>query len=38
LDDSKVKGRIYATNVMDAGLVKEQEDLLERAYEMGKSI
>lgn len=38
LDDSKVKGRIYATNVMDAGLVKEEKDLLERAYEMGKSI
>ena len=31
LDDSKA-------NVMDAGLVKEEKDLLERAYEMGKSI
>lgn len=38
LDDSEVKARIYANNVMDAGLVKEQEELLDRAYELGKSI
>ena len=38
LDDAKIKGKIYATNVMDAELVKEQENLLKQAYQMGKSV
>lgn len=37
LKDSEVKGRIYATNVMEAGLVKDTE-LIADAYQMGKSV
>ena len=34
LEEYKIAGRLYATNVMDAGLVKEQ-DLSKEAYDMG---
>lgn len=37
LKDSEVKGRIYAANVMEAGLVKDTE-LIANAYQMGKAI
>ena len=37
LKDSEIKGRIYATNVMEAGLVKDTE-LIADAYQMGKSV
>ncbi len=32
-----IKGRIYATNVMDAGKIKDTP-ILEQAYQMGKSV
>lgn len=37
LEEYEIKGRLYATNVMDAGLVKDQ-DIYKQAYEMGNSI
>lgn len=37
LEEYIIKGRLYATEVMDAGLVKDQ-DIYEQAYEMGYSI
>ncbi len=37
LEEYEIKGKLYATNVMDAGLVKEQ-DIYKKAYEMGNSI
>ena len=37
LKDSEVKGRIYATNVMEAGLVKGT-DLITNAYNMGREV
>lgn len=37
LKDSEVKGRIYAPNVMEAGLVKDTE-LIAEAYQMGKQV
>lgn len=37
LEEYIIKGRFYATEVMDAGLVKDQ-DIYEQAYEMGYSI
>ena len=37
LEEYEIKGRLYATNVMDAGLVKDQE-IYKQAYEMGNSI
>lgn len=37
LKDSKVKGRIYAPNVMEAGLVKNTK-LITDAYQMGKNV
>ena len=36
-DNSKVVGRIYAANVMDAGLVKDQS-VFDQAYNMGYSV
>lgn len=37
LEEYEIKGKLYATNVMDAGLVKSQ-DIYKQAYEMGYSI
>lgn len=37
LEKYDIKGRIYATEVMDAGLVKETE-LMNTAYLMGRSV
>ena len=37
LEEYTIAGRLYATNVMDAGLVKEQ-DIYQEAYDMGYSI
>lgn len=37
LEKYEIKGRLYATNVMDAGLVKDQE-IYKQAYEMANSI
>lgn len=37
LEEYEIKGKLYATNVMDAGLVKDQ-DIYKQAYEMGNSI
>lgn len=37
LEEYEIKGRLYATNVMDAGLVKDQE-IYKQAYEMANSI
>lgn len=37
LEEYEIKGRLYATNVMDAGLVKNQE-IYKQAYEMANSI
>ncbi len=34
LEEYEIKGKLYATNVMDAGLVKDQ-DIYKQAYEMG---
>mgnify|MGYP000488447826 CR=1 FL=1 len=36
LEEYEIKGRLYATNVMDAGLVKDQE-IYKQAYEMANS-
>ena len=38
LDHSVVKGRIYAPNIMEAGLVKECSQVLQLAYDMGKHV
>ena len=38
LDHSAVKGRIYAPNIMEAGLVKECPQVLQQAYDMGKHV
>jgi hypothetical protein len=38
LDHSVVKGRIYAPNIMEAGLVKECPQVLQQAYDMGKHV
>lgn len=37
LEEYRIAGRIYAANVMDAGLVKEQ-DVFREAYDMGYSV
>ena len=37
LEKYEIKGKIYATDVMDAGLVKETS-LMEEAYNMGKNL
>lgn len=37
LEEYIIEGRLYATEVMDAGLVKDQ-DIYRRAYEMDNSI
>lgn len=37
LEEYEIKGRLYADNVMDAGLVKET-DLMEEAYQMGRNV
>ena len=37
LEEYRIAGRIYATNVMDAGLVKNQS-IFKDAYDMGYSI
>lgn len=37
LEEYKIAGRIYATNVMEAGLVKNQS-VFKKAYDMGYSI
>ena len=37
LEEYRIVGRIYATNVMDAGLVKNQS-IFKDAYDMGYSI
>lgn len=37
LEKYEIKGRLYATNVMDAGLVKDTE-LMDMAYNMGENI
>ena len=37
LENSEVKGRIYATNVMEAGLVRDTE-LITDAYQMGRKV
>mgnify|MGYP004480582283 CR=1 FL=1 len=37
LEEYEIKGKLYATNVMDVGLVKDQ-DIYIKAYEMGNSI
>lgn len=37
LEEYEIKGKLYATNVMDAGLVKDQ-DIYKQAYEMDNSI
>lgn len=37
LEEYEIKGKLYATNVMDAGIVKDQ-DIYKQAYEMGNSI
>ncbi|MGF0053202.1 flavodoxin family protein [Catenibacterium mitsuokai] len=37
LEEYEIKGKLYATNVMDAGLVKNQ-DIYKQAYEMGDLI
>lgn len=37
LEEYEIKGKLYVTNVMDAGLVKSQ-DIYKQAYEMGYSI
>lgn len=37
LEEYRIVGRIYATNVMDAGLVKNQS-VFKDAYDMGYSI
>ena len=34
LEEYRIAGRIYATNVMEAGLVKNL-DVFEKAYQMG---
>lgn len=38
LEQPSVNGRIYAANVMDAGLVAQDEGLLHQAYELGYHI
>ena len=38
LDHSVVKGRIYAPNIMETGLVKECSQVLQLAYDMGKYV
>ena len=38
LDHSAVNDRVYAPNIMDAGLVKEYPQLLQQTYEMGKNV
>ena len=37
LEEYRIAGKIYATNVMDAGLVKNQS-IFKDAYDMGYSI
>ncbi len=37
LKEYKIAGKIYAANVMDAGLVKNQ-NVFQKAYDMGYSI
>ena len=37
LEENKIAGKIYAANVMDAGLVKNQS-VFKTAYDMGYSI
>ena len=37
LEEYKIVGRIYATNVMEAGLVKNQS-VFKKAYDMGYSV
>ena len=37
LEEYKIAGKIYAANVMDAGLVKNQ-NVFKEAYDMGYSI
>ena len=37
LEEYRIAGRIYATNVMDAGLVREQS-IFRKAYDMGYSV
>ena len=37
LEEYKIAGKIYAANVMDAGLVKNQS-VFQKAYDMGYSI
>ena len=37
LEEYKIAGKIYATNVMDAGLVKNQS-VFQKAYDMGYAI
>ena len=37
LEEYRIAGKIYATNVMDAGLVKNQS-VFKDAYDMGYSI
>lgn len=37
LESSEIKGRLYAENVMDTGMVQEMP-ILEEAYQMGKRI
>ena len=37
LEEYKISGKIYAANVMDAGLVKNQS-VFQKAYDMGYSI
>ena len=37
LEEYKISGKIYAANVMDAGLVKNQS-VFQKAYDMGYAI
>ena len=37
LEEYRIAGKIYAANVMDAGLVKNQS-VFQKAYDMGYSI
>lgn len=37
LEEYIIEGRLYATEVMDVGLVKDQ-DIYKQTYEMGNSI
>ena len=37
LEEYKIAGKIYAANVMDAGLVKNQS-VFQKAYDMGSAI